>query len=435
MGEPASQTHRIVIVGGGVGGLALASQLAKRLGKTGKAAVTLVDRGPLHVWKPMLHEFAAGTADPHDKGLAFPVQARRCGFTFAPGDLVAFHPSARKISVRLPGTSESNRLIREVPYDRLILAMGSHANDFGTSGAKEHCHFIDDLHNALQFNEALRAEIANHAFSGGRITVAIVGGGATGVELAAEIRKLIEVGASFGIPDLKVRLDVTLIEANSRILKSMDKAAANLAADRLKTLGVRILCNERVSAVDETGCILSEGRRVDAGLMVWTAGVAAGALLRKTAALPLSRSGQVVTDDHLRVKGFEEVYAIGDCSSFHPSNEARPLPPTAQVASQQADYLAKLIAIEITGKSTDARLGPFQYQDRGSLVSLGAYGSFGVLPKKGFVPSLVVRGAWASILHPLFFRIHMFRMLGPLLGTISWLRDGLTRILRPGIKF
>ncbi|MEM1050468.1 MAG: NAD(P)/FAD-dependent oxidoreductase [Pseudomonadota bacterium] len=431
MADNDSALKRIVVVGGGVGGLALVSDLGRSLGRQKRAHITLIDRGPLHVWKPMLHEFAAGTADPHDKGLAFPVQARRNHFAFVPGEMASLDHASRAITIGFPGTFDHRPPQRTVRYDRLVLALGSRANDFGTPGAHQHCHFIDDLRNALEFNEMLRTEVAKQVFTQGPIRVAIVGGGATGVELAAEIRKLIEVGASFGASDLEKQLDVTLIEANSRILKAIDETGAARAAERLKGLGVRIVCNQRVESVDERGFELPGGERIDAALKVWAAGVRAGQLLSDARGLAVNRSGQVQVDAWLRAKDVDGIYALGDCSSLVPDGAEAPLPPTAQVASQQAAYLAKAIMDDIQGKPSE----PFHYNDRGSLVSLGAYGSYGSLPKKGFVPSILISGMWASMLHPLFFRIHMFRLLGPILGCVGWLRDGLTSWLRPRIKF
>ncbi|MEM6494479.1 MAG: NAD(P)/FAD-dependent oxidoreductase [Pseudomonadota bacterium] len=432
MDKKEKATERIVIVGGGVAGLALASELGKKLGKVGRPTITLVDRGPLHVWKPMLHEFAAGTADPHDRGIAFPVQARRRGFAFVPGEMTTFDPTLGTLTLKFPGDTGEAQDLRKVSYDTLVLATGSRANDFGTPGVSEHCHYVDDLRNALVFNEALRREIGKSVFAHEPISIAIVGGGATGVELAAEVRKLVQVGASFGASDLEARLQVTLIESNGRILKAMDERSAMRAAKRLEDVGVRIMCNQRVVSVDADGLDLSDGQRIAANLKVWAAGVRSNLALQENQFSNLTRSGQLVVDHFLHVKGLQGVFALGDCSALQATGSSDALPPTAQVASQQASYLARAIIQRYKGREFTE---PFRFIDRGSLVSLGAYGSFGLLPEKGFAPSILISGLWASALHPLFYRAHTLRILGPALGLVGWVRDGLTSLLRPRIKF
>lgn len=422
---------RILIVGGGVGGLALANRLSAKLGRKRKAQIALVDHSPMHVWKPMLHEFAAGTAEPSERGVSFPVQARRMGFQFIPGTLTGVDSASNSIEVALPGASANASRVRSLDYDRLVLAIGGRANDFGTPGAREHCLLVDDLKSALALNDALRAEIVERAFSNQDIRIAIVGGGATGVELAAEIRKLIAIGSSYGIDHLEALLHVTLIEANQRILKAFDQVSARRVEDKLRSIGVRIECERRVAEVDARGFIFQDGSRIDAALKVWAAGVAAPFALASLSNAEFNRAGQVIVDDHLRVKGAPDIYALGDCSSFNPEGHDRPLPASGQVASQQAAFLVSALEADLAEKS----LPDFKYEDRGGLVSLGRYGGFGALPQKGFVPEILISGRWARMIHPLFFRAHMFQMLGFWRGTLSWLRDALSALLHPGIRF
>ncbi|MEM9311583.1 MAG: NAD(P)/FAD-dependent oxidoreductase [Pseudomonadota bacterium] len=423
--------QRILIVGGGVGGLALANRLSARLGRKRKAEIALVDHSPMHVWKPMLHEFAAGTAEPSDRGINFPVQARRRGFRFIPGTLTSIDRVSNSIEVALPRSSAQHGNVRRFEFDRLVLAIGGRANDFGTPGAKEHCLLVDDLKSALALNDALRAEILERAFSNEDIRIAIVGGGATGVELAAEIRKLIAIGSSYGIDHLESLLKVTLIEANERILKAFDEVSAKRVEDKLRSLGVRIECERRVTEVDAAGFVFSDGRRIDAALKVWAAGVAAPPALKTLDGVELNRSGQALVDEHLRVQGTLHIFAMGDCCSFMPRGEDLPLPATGQVASQQATFLATALEADLDGRALPA----FEYEDRGGLVSLGMYGGFGSLPNKGFVPEILISGRWARFIHPLFFRAHMFQMLGFWRGALSWLRDTITAWLHPGIRF
>lgn len=422
---------RILIVGGGVSGLALANRLSARLGRSRKADIALVDHSPMHVWKPMLHEFAAGTAEPADKGINFPVQAKRAGFRFIPGTLTRIDSASQAIDVSLPGSIGKGGQVRRFEFDRLVLGVGGRANDFGTRGAKEHCWLVDDLKSAMALNDALRAEILERAFSNEEIRIAIVGGGATGVELAAEIRKLLAIGSTYGIEHLESLLNVTLIEANERILKAFDPVSAQRVGESLKSLGVRIECERRVAEVDADGFVFGDGSRINAAIKVWAAGVAASPSLKTLEAAEFNGAGQVLVDKHLRVKGVSNIFAMGDCCSLTPDGGERPLPASAQVASQQAAFLATALTADLDDKA----LPEFQYEDRGGLVSLGMYGTFGSLPQKGFVPEILISGRWARMIHPLFFRVHMFQLLGIWRGSLIWLRDRLTVLLHPGIRF
>ncbi|EGW0348208.1 MULTISPECIES: NAD(P)/FAD-dependent oxidoreductase [Enterobacteriaceae] len=162
------QPPRILIVGGGVAGLVLATRLGDSLGRRGRAVVSLVDRGPTHVWKPMLHTFAAGTWNIYQQQVQYLTHARAHHFHYIPGQINGIDRTARRIRLA-PMQLEGETLVdvREFEYDTLILAMGSHANDFGTPGVAEYCHFIDSQDQADAFNLRLRAHVARSFVQGG----------------------------------------------------------------------------------------------------------------------------------------------------------------------------------------------------------------------------------------------------------------------------
>lgn len=423
--------EKILIVGGGVAGLALANRLSSTLGRQGQAQITLIDHSPMHVWKPMLHEFAAGTAEPSDKGIAFPVQARRKAFRFVPGTLTKIDAMSRTIEIALPGHPNQKAAQGAFEFDRLVLSIGSRANDFGTPGARQHCRLVDDLKSAMELNEVLRAEIVQRLATTEKIRIAIVGAGATGVQLAAEVRKLVAIGSTYGFDRLEEQLEVTLIDGNARVLKAFDEVSAERVSDQLRALGIRIECNRRVAEVDEAGFVFQDGSRIEAGLKVWAAGVAAPPALTTLTSAEFTGSGQLVVDQQLRVKGTKRVFAMGDCCSLTPEGQEHPLPASGQVAAQQAGFLAEALEADIRGDP----LPEFQYEERGGIVSLGAYGGYGALPRKGFVPEILISGRWARMIHPLLFRAHMFEILGIWLGSVAWLRDKLTSLISPGVRF
>ena len=230
--------QRVVVIGGGAGGLELATRLGDRYGRDGRAHVTLIDRSRTHLWKPLLHEVAAGSMDMHQHQLDYLAQARWHRFTFVVGALKGLDRGARQILVDSVRDDEGREILpgRLVPYDMLVVAIGSESNDFNTPGVREHAFTLDNTWQAHLFHRRLVNECfrANFAASGEAIRIAIVGAGATGVELAAELHNTIRVLAAYGLenfdPSRQIRL--TLLKAGPRILHSLSDHVAEGANHR-----------------------------------------------------------------------------------------------------------------------------------------------------------------------------------------------------------
>ena len=216
--------QRIVIVGGGAGGLALATQLGKRLGKKNKAQITLVDSARTHVWKPLFHQLAAGSFDTHAEEIEYLAQARWNHFKFRLGRLVSVD-RVNKV-IELAATADAMRReitpAQSIGYDALVIAVGSQTNDFGTLGAAEHTIKLDSpaaakYFNARLINECLRAQTQPRVPGKSMLTVTIVGGGATGVELAAELHSAARIMGNYGFDNINPETDlqITLVEARS----------------------------------------------------------------------------------------------------------------------------------------------------------------------------------------------------------------------------
>lgn len=410
--------HRIVIVGGGVAGL----DLAVSLGGHPELSVTMIDLATAHVWKPMLHSIAAGTCASAAVALPYAAQARRHGFTYIAGRVRKVDREAQSVHVDCFAL-HGHKLLpeRAIGYDTLVLATGSVAAPFGVEGVEEHARHIDILEEAQAFQTELLPRLVEAAHAGRRLSVAIVGGGATGVQLAAELVQMADIAGTYGLDGSRSTIDVTLVDRGPRLLPAFPEKISTAARARLESLGVRVRTDVDVTAVTPAGLHV-DGADVAADLTVWAAGVQAAPL---AADLERDRSERIVVDRMCRSQD-HHIYAIGDCASLTLPGDDRPLPPTAQVAYQQAVYLAGVLPRHLAGKAT----APFRYRDFGGLVQLGTYDGYAELGKFGIF-SGVVRGRLARIGHALLYRRHQMRLHGRRATLRLWMSDILIGNLRP----
>ncbi|MDL5364225.1 NAD(P)/FAD-dependent oxidoreductase [Xanthomonas sp. NCPPB 2654] len=426
--------HRIVIVGGGVAGMEIATALARK-GKNRRnfPSVTLVDREWAHVWKPMLHTIAAGTRDISQQQTPYIAHGSYVGFSFEPGDLLGIDREARAIRLAALYAPDGRLLIPErgLAYDTLVLSLGSQANDFGTPGVEAHCRKIDSRQQAEAFNQEIRFRILQCLAQDLQLSIGIVGGGATGVELAAELVQLTESSVAYGASDLASRLAITLIESGPRLLPAFPEDISVSTRARLEALGVRVVTNAHVKSVDDQGFAMDDGTRLEASLKVWAAGVKAPDFLWGLGGLESNRANQVLVEPSLQSTVDSNIYALGDCASLTLTGAIRALPPTAQIAHQQALHLIRYLPIAILHK---ASIPPFQPQVLGSLVSLGEYGAFGSLGKFGFFKGTTIRGRLAQFGHVMLYRSHQARLHGILRGSLLWFVDRLNARLRAPIR-
>ncbi|MDL2409560.1 NAD(P)/FAD-dependent oxidoreductase [Rhizobium calliandrae] len=426
----AQRPHQIVIVGGGIAGLEIASNLPKRTGRT-SIAVTLIDREPAYVWKPMLHTIAAGTSDVSQQETSYVAQARNRRFVFEPGELKGIDRQGRKVYLS-PTEIAGRRVLpeRAIDYDTLILAIGSAANDFGTPGVREHCLMIDSRSQAMNFNREVMARILETVTARNTLNIAVVGGGATGVELAAELIQLADVSAYYGAAGLRDQINVTLIESGPNLLGAFPDRVAIAARGRLEELGVTVLTGARVVAAEADCFRLADGRQVSAELKVWAAGVKGADACAKFEGLELTRNNQIVVTPTLQTTVDSRIFAVGDCSSLPVGDAGKPLPPAAQVAHQQASHLIRHLPRWLRGKE----LPTFTFRDFGSIVSLGGYGAYGSLGQFGLFTGGFLRGRVAQLGHILLYRSYQSQLHGFWRGGLIWLADMINSRVRPRIR-
>src|SRR5919202_243487 len=247
--EQTSALHHIIVVGGGAAGLELVTGLGDTLGKRKRADVTLVDRARSHVWKPLLHEVAAGSMDVGHHALDYLAQAHWHHFRYRYGEMTGLDRAKRDVHLAATFDTEGKQITPPhlFRYDTLVMAVGSTGNDFGTPGVKEHAVSLATLDQAVRFHQRLvNACIRAHAQPGparpGQLHVAIIGAGATGTELAAELHRTAREVVAYGLDRIDPAKDIkiTLVEAAERILPAVPARVAAGATNLLRKLGIDV---------------------------------------------------------------------------------------------------------------------------------------------------------------------------------------------------
>jgi NADH dehydrogenase len=421
---------RLVVVGGGAGGLELATRLGDKYGKRSRARVTLVDRSRTHLWKPLLHEVAAGSMDMHQHQLDYLAQARWHNFTFVLGALAGLDRAAKEVVVARVLDDEGQVILpqRRVPYDKLVIAIGCESNDFNTPGVREHAFTLDNAWQAHLFHRRLVNACfhANFANDGRVLDIAIVGAGATGVELAAELHNTVRVLAAYGLenfePAKQIRLSI--VEAGPRILPGLPDHIAEGTLSVLKDLGVAVYTGDKAVEVTSEGVRTASGKLVRGDFTVWAAGIRCPEVLKDLGGLESNRLNQLVVKPTLQTTRDDDIYAIGDCAAA-PWIDGRTVPPRAQAAHQQSSHLVTTLL-----KSPQ----PYRYRDFGSLVSLGHYDTIGQL--MGFVASekFRVEGYLAKLFYISLYRQHLWALHGFWRMALDTLARMIRRQVEPKVK-
>lgn len=349
----------VVIIGGGFGGLSAARTLAGR-----RVRVTLIDRHNHHVFQPLLYQVATATLSPGD--IASPIRwvlRRARNVRVLLGAVASVDTTARRVHMADGAALE---------YDSLIVATGAKHAYFGHEEWAPFAPGLKTLDDALEVRRRilLAFERAERETDPGRqqalLTFVLVGGGPTGVELAGTLAEIARrtLRQEYRAIDTG-RTRIVLVEAGPTILASFPQALRDAARDSLRSLGIEVRENTRVTHVDEGGVWLGD-ERLDAGTTVWAAGVMASPVVR-TLGAPVDRAGRVQVQPDLTVPGHPEVFVVGDAAVLAgPSGQ--PLPGVAQVALQGAAYAARVILARLEGAPLP---GPFVYRDKGNMAIVG----------------------------------------------------------------
>ncbi len=438
MATSENSIPKIVVVGGGAGGLELVTKLGRKLGKKGKAEVTFVDSTHTHIWKPLLHEVAAGTIDSHEDEIEYLSQAMCSGFRFRLGKMDGLDREKKQISLSATVNDAGVEIIpaRRFDYDYLIIAVGSISHDFGIKGVAENCLFLDTTKQAEVFQAQLletyvRAHTQGRPVESGQLDIAIVGAGATGVELSAQLHEVSHLLTAYGLDEVKpTDVKISIIEAANRVLPGLPENLSTASANELEKLGVSLFTNERVVEITDSEIKTESGKIIPAAIKVWAAGIKAPDFLKDIAGLETNWMNQLVVQQTLQTTLDNDIYAIGDCCACKWIGEDQNVPPRAQAAHQMASLVFKSITRRMAGKP----IPEYHYHDYGSLVSLGRYSTVGNMMGNLSKGSLMIEGFMARMMYLSLYKMHQVALFGLFRVGMLTLSHLFRRSVHPKIK-
>lgn len=422
---------KILIIGGGAGGLPLATFLGKKLGKKGKASITLVDSNNSHIWKPRFHEVATGSLDTDLDAISYRAHAKVNHYNFELGTMSSIDRQQKTVQLNAMADKDGLEILpsRQLDYDYICITVGSRSNDFGVPGVQENCFFLDSSAQADRF----RTQFLNNCLSANHsktpLSISILGGGATGVELAAEIHHAIDLLKLYGHDELdRSRLSVKLIEAGERLLPALKERISFSAREQLESMGVDVLTSTAVTSVSEQGFHTKDGI-VSGDILVWAAGILAPQFLAEIEGLESNRINQLLVKPTLQTTNDDSIFAFGDCCSC-PDGNGKPIAPRAQAAQQMAKHTAKNIINLVENKP----LTDFKYNDKGSLVSLSKFASVGYMMGNLRGSNFFVEGWLARVMYIGLYRLHQAALFGWPKTIILLTAGRFNSLVRPKLK-
>lgn len=439
MNSESGLKTQIVVVGGGAGGLELVKKLGERFSRQ-HFDIILVEPHQTHVWKPLLHEVAAGSLDANLDEVGYRAHARRWGYRFFQGRLEGVDRAGQRVILEPILDEDGAEIIgrQTLRYDYLVIAVGSVTNAYNTAGAEKYCIFLDDREQADRFrmkllNQCLRVsrQMSDNRASAAFVRVAIVGGGATGVELAAELYNAAAGLRYYGLEVFdESRLAITLIEAGPRILPQLPEKLADAAREELEALGVRVLAGARVLEVRNEAVVTASGETIAADLRIWAAGVKGADFLKHIGGLETDRDNRLLVKATLQTTRDERIFALGDCCACPQRGSDKPVPPRAQAAHQMADTVFSNLCRAIAGEP----LVDFRYRDFGSLVSLSHYSTVGSLMGGLIGGRLAIEGRLARLVYVSLYQMHLIAIHGWLRGLAMIAIGHVNHVVRPRLK-
>jgi NADH dehydrogenase len=373
--------------------------------------------------------------DKNSDGVDYRIHAARHNYQFQLGTMSDIDHKNKLIKLD-PILDEQDEILipnREISYDFLVLAIGSVSNDFGTPGVSKNTYFLDSLAQAERFHKALLNQllrINQQSDLSSTLKVAIVGGGATGTELAAELHHVANLARSYGMPKMSSkRLVISIIEAGERILPALPEKIANSAKGALTKLGIHVLEGTRIIKAQKEGFVTQEDVLIEADLLVWAAGVKAPDFIQNLNIFETNRTQQILVNANLQSTVSDQIFVIGDCCGFK-QEDGTWVPPRAQSAHQ----MAGVAAINLKNIIKSKPLVNYCYTDYGSLVHLSKYSTVGSLMGSLSNSSMFIEGRLARLVYVSLYNMHQFSVHGWRKGLLVLLSRKLSNIVGAKLK-
>ncbi|MFI4846902.1 MAG: NAD(P)/FAD-dependent oxidoreductase [Candidatus Makana argininalis] len=426
---------KIVIIGGGIGGLKLSTNLGLKFKKNEKISITLIDKNPNYIWKPLLHEVASGSIDENINSLNYLYHSKNNYFKFEIGEMIDIDRINK--NVILGEIIDKNGILiskkRIIFYDILIISIGSTSNDFNIQGVKENCKFLDDIKQAKNINKNIINLFNKFYFKKKKkkkIKISIIGGGATGVELSSEILNTFNEFQKYKSNNFdKNLLQIKLLEASKNILPSLNKKISYFTTKELIKIGINILTNTMVTKVDSFGLYTKNNKYIKSDIMIWTAGIKAPDFIKKISCLETNNINQIIVKSTLQTTIDSNIFAIGDCS-YCLCKDGIISPPRAQAANQMAYILYKNIISILKNKP----LKKYTYKDSGTFISLSKFNSFGILINNFIKKKFFIKGKIARLLYLIIYRTYQISLYGCVKTVLIIIIDYINKKLRPNVK-
>jgi NADH dehydrogenase len=377
--------------------------------------------------------------DPGEYEVNYLAQAHWHGFRYGFGEMIGLDRAAKEIRLAATFDDEGRQITppRSVRYDTLVIAIGSVTNDFGTPGVVQYAVPLETPSEAARFNRRLvnaciRAQAQEEPVRPGQLHVAIIGAGATGTELAAELHRTAREVVAFGLDRIDPERDIRILlfEAADRILPGLPERISQATRGLLDDMGIEVHVGAKVAEVSAEGVRLAGDRLIPSELVVWAAGVKAPDVLAHLDGLEVNGINQLVVHQTLQTTRDPNIFAMGDCAACPRPGEPTPVPPRAQAAHQQAAHMVRQIERRLRGEP----LLPYSYRDFGSLVSLGEYSTVGNL--MGFLVgrSIFIEGMFARLMYRSLEALHERVLYGIPRTALRLLARMLSRRTGPRVK-
>lgn len=423
--------QKIVIVGGGVGGLKLAIKLGNKLGKTKKYKIILIDKQKGHIWKPILHKIASGTINYNYEIISYVSHAKKNNFSFILGEMTNINKKKKHITIKEKYDEKGKIIIptKKIKFDILIIAIGSITNDFKIKGVLENCSFLDNQKQANKFYENMINKFQENLIKNKKTEIAIIGGGLTGIELSTEILNTINKLEEYKFYKInKEKISITIIESENKILPKLPIKISKIVHKNLKKLKIHIKTDTKIKKIENQTVETEKNEKIKFDIITWTTGIKIPDFMKNIGGLKTNKNNQLIITETLQTKNNENIFAIGDCASYEQENKT---PPRAQNAHQMTKICYQNIILLL---KKSRKLKKYKYKDYGYLISLSSFKTIGIFNKILFLKEIILNGIITKLIYFSLYKIHLISMHGFIKTILITITNIINKKIKPKIK-